>query len=405
MRRMKTAVQIGAGNIGRGFMGQIFRDSGYRIIFVDVNQKLVDALNEKGRYEMRLVDNEGIQLKEIDEVSAVSGLNIEEAAEAIARADIMAVAVGVAALQKLPPLLVAGFRRRWRENNRSPLNILVCENLINAPDYLRALIHNLLTPPEIKLMEETVGLVETSIGRMVPGQSSGTDDPLSISVEPYCKLPVDRDAFVGQIPDLRYLEPFAPFIYHIRRKLYIHNFGHAILAYLGYALGKRFIWEAAEDGDIVRLYLFILGQVARGLAAEHKVDTGDIIGHSKELLHRYKNKALGDTVERVGRDPRRKLGPEDRIIGSYRLLTKYNLDTSGIPLIIAAALHFRPASDEAAQYIGALIKERGPGETVKEICGLRPDETGSLLPAVEEYYNLLNEDPGRVIKEFAGALK
>ena len=161
---MKTAVQIGAGNIGRGFMAQIFRDSGYHIIFIDVNQDIVNTINELGQYQIELVSNQSCEIKLIDQICAVSGRNLEEAAAAIAQADVMAISVGVIALEKIAPMVIAGLRLRWQTNNQNPLNILVCENLLDAPGVLRRILYQNLSSAEQKTFEQTIGLIGTSMG-------------------------------------------------------------------------------------------------------------------------------------------------------------------------------------------------------------------------------------------------
>ena len=58
-------------------------------------------------------------------------------------------------------------------------------------------------------------------------------NPLRVYVEPYNILPVDKDAFKGEIPDVPNLYPFAPFNLFIQRKLFMHNMSHALCSYLG----------------------------------------------------------------------------------------------------------------------------------------------------------------------------
>ena len=45
----------GAGNIGRGFIGQTFSLAGYKVGFIDVNMTLIDRLNADGEYPVDVV--------------------------------------------------------------------------------------------------------------------------------------------------------------------------------------------------------------------------------------------------------------------------------------------------------------------------------------------------------------
>ena len=56
---MKTAIMYGAGNIGRGFIGKVFADSGYEVCFLDIMQEIIDEMNARGAYHVRIVSNAG----------------------------------------------------------------------------------------------------------------------------------------------------------------------------------------------------------------------------------------------------------------------------------------------------------------------------------------------------------
>ena len=228
------AVMYGAGNIGRGFIGMLFSASGYEVTFIDVAEKLIDALNREKTYPVRIVSNEGFEDIDVERICAVNGNNTEAAAQAIAEADIMATAVGVNILKYIVPNLAAGIRRRIQAGG-SPLNIIICENLIDADKLLAKLIRVELSEPEQDWFDKNIGLVEASIGRMVPVQTEEmkAGNPLRICAEKYDFLPVDKAAFKGEIPDIKNMVPYEPFDFYIKRKLYVHNMGHAICSYLG----------------------------------------------------------------------------------------------------------------------------------------------------------------------------
>ena len=236
------AIMYGGGNIGRGFIGALLSQSGYEVTFIDVAEPVVNALVTNRRYPVRYVSSEGYEDVWIENVTAVNGNDTEAAATSIANCDIMATAVGARILKFIVPNIVAGLRKRWSEG-KGPLNIIICENLNNANKILEGMLKEQLTEEEQAIFDETVGLVEASIGRMVPVQTEEMKDgePMRVCVEHYGFLPTDKDAFKGKIPDIKNMVPFAPFDFYIKRKLYIHNMGHATCAYLGDLLELEYI--------------------------------------------------------------------------------------------------------------------------------------------------------------------
>ena len=85
-------------------------------------------------------------------------------------------------------------------------------------------------------IDKEIGFVEASIGRMVPvvPEDKKMGNVLRVYVEPYNILPVDKDAFKGEIPSVANLYPYSPFNLFIQRKLFMHNMSHATCAYLGF---------------------------------------------------------------------------------------------------------------------------------------------------------------------------
>jgi len=307
---MKQAVMYGGGNIGRGFIGALLSQSGYAVTFVDVAEPVVTALQENRTYPVRYVSNEGSTDVWIENVTAVNGNDTDAVAEAIAKSDIMATAVGVRILKFIVPNIVAGLRRRWAEN-RGPLNIIICENLMDANKILANMIKEQLTDDERAIFDESVGLVEASIGRMVPVQTEEMKDgnPLRVCVESYGFLPVDKAAFKGPIPEIKNMVPYEPFDFYLKRKLYIHNMGHATCAYLGDLLGHTYIYQSIDDPEIALITQNAMLESAQALAKQYNADLDPLLQHIRDLLGRFTNAALGDTCQRVGGDPARKLSP------------------------------------------------------------------------------------------------
>ena len=366
---MKKAVMYGGGNIGRGFIGATLSQSGYEVTFVDVAAPVVQALQEQNTYPVRYVSNEGHKDVWIEHVTAVDGNNTEAVAEKIAECDIMATAVGVRVLPWIVPNIVAGLRKRWAEGGRE-LNIIICENLMNANHVLEGMLKEKLTEEECALFDKTVGLVEASIGRMVPVQTEEMKDghPLRVCVEKYGFLPVDKDAFKGEIPQITNLVPYSPFDFYLKRKLYIHNMGHATCAYLGDILGLGYIYESIDLADVYIIVKNAMLESAQALAAQYQAPVKPLMDHIDDLLGRFTNAALGDTCQRVGGDPARKLSPEDRLIGAGKLALQQGIAPCHIAVGAAAGVR---------RYLSENDKEQSAENALavlKEVSGLDADD-------------------------------
>ena len=332
---MKNAVIIGAGNIGRGFIGQIFSEAGYHVTYIDVMAPVVDALNAAGGYPLEIVSSSGNVRKTISPVSAVNGNDHEAAARVTADADIAVTCVGAKAIKYIIPNLAAGIRLRYSEG-KSPLDLLICENLMDADSYIRSLLDPVLTPEELN----SVGLVETSVGRMVPlpDKSLLEKEPLLVRAEAYSFLPCDKDAFKGAIPDVPSLVPISPFRFIIERKLFIHNMGHAVCAYLGMMKGYTTIAESIGDTEIRLIVREAMTESAEALSKRYGQPLDGILNHTGDLIRRFGNTALGDTCARVGADIPRKLARNDRLTGAAMSVTETGSHPVYISIGAAAAL-------------------------------------------------------------------
>ena len=382
-----NAIMYGAGNIGRGFIGQLFHMSGYEISFIDVNMTVVDKLNTDGKYPIYITEGEGYREYLVTGVKGVNGKDNEAVAEAIASADIMATAVGVNILKFIAAPFAAGVRRRMQLGIKEPLNVIICENMIQADKYFAGLVKENLTAEEGAYFDAFVALVEPSIGRMVPAtpKELAEKNPLAVCVESYCELPVDKEAFKGEIPAIQNMVPFAPFDFFIRRKLFMHNMSHAITAYFGALKGYTYIWEAAGDAEIKLMALRALTEISRALSKEYGVPLDELLCFSENLLGRYENKLLGDPVARVGRDTKRKLSANDRFVGAARLCVKHGIAPMNILAGLAAGLHFAPADDESSLAVAATARDTGVPYALATYSGIT--EEGELITTVEAVYN------------------
>ncbi|MBE6611492.1 MAG: hypothetical protein E7632_03270, partial [Ruminococcaceae bacterium] len=225
-----------------------------------------------------------------------------------------------------------------------------------------------------------------SIGRMVPVQTEEMKDgePMRVCVERYGFLPVDKAAFKGEIPEIKNMIPFEPFDFYIKRKLYIHNMGHATCAYLGDLLGLAYIYEAIDEPEIRILTENAMLESAMALSRRYRTELAGLQLHITDLLHRFTNAALKDTCQRVGGDPARKLSPDDRLIGAAALAMEEGITPAYIAVGAAAGLH--RYIDEAE---GLSQSAKTAASVLTEISRL--DVDSPLAKLILGYYRMIQD--------------
>ncbi len=345
----RKIVIFGAGKIGRSFIGQLFGSSGYEVIFVDVDQAVIDLLNKRGSYPV-VIKGEREEQIIVPDVSAISASDRPEVTDAVSSAEILAVSVGKNALEKVIPLIAAGLVKRYERNPTGPLDIILAENMRSAADFTRGeLIKNL---PGGFPVDSYVGLIETSIGKMVPiiPLAELERDPLVVFAEPYNTLILDGKGFKSRIPEVKGLAPKNNIKAWVDRKAFLHNLGHATAAYYGYSLHPEavYMYEILDDPTVFRFTRRVMVQSAEILRKAYpgEFTASDLEEHIDDLISRFRNKALQDTIFRVGQDLPRKLGPDDRFMGSIHLATRFMMPYDLIIKAMTYGLFFRATDEE-----------------------------------------------------------
>ncbi len=321
-------VIFGAGKIGRSFIGQLFGRSGYRLVFVDADPALVEGLNEKQSYRVIIKGQKDEEIL-ISGLKAISAFDKTEVAENVATSGIIAVSVGKNAIEKVIPIIAEGLKIRYSTYPDSPLDIILAENMRSAAEFVKCGLLKYL-PSEFPV-DNYVGLIETSIGKMVPIMPIAEieKDPLVIFAEPYNTLILDAKAFRNPIPEVSGLAPKSNIKAWVDRKAFIHNLGHATAAYYGNYLypDSVYMYEILDHNEVKDFTREVMLQSAEILISAYPDDftVSDLEDHIDDLIFRFRNKALCDTVFRVGQDLTRKLSADDRFMGAIHLAMHHSL--------------------------------------------------------------------------------
>ena len=370
------AVHFGAGNIGRGFVGLLLHEGGYELVFSDVAAPLVDAINAVSEYTVHEV-GEGGRDSVVTGFRAInSATHPEEVVEEIATANVVTTAVGPTILKFVAPHIVQGLA--LRDPSSPPLQIMACENAINATDLLRDEIAALAGDAWDALAGRAV-FANTAVDRIVPAQPEGSG--VDVTVEPFYEWAIERLPFgedPPRIPGAHFVDDLAPYI---ERKLFTVNTGHAATAYFGAIAGVETISAALSDDAIAAKVAAALEDTSALLVAKHGLEPDDLSSYRETILRRFRNPALPDTVWRVGRQPLRKLSRHERFVGPAAEAAEAGLPVDALVDAMGAALSFDDAEDAQSVDLQRMLRDEDAASVVSSVTGLEPEHP--LFPRVE----------------------
>ena len=398
-------VLFGAGKIGRSFIGQLFSLGGYEVVFIDINKKVIDALNQHGHYKV-IIKSDKEEILNIENVRGVHTGDSTRVIEEIATAGIVAISVGLDGLENVFPLLAKGLMKRLETDRHYALDIIIAENMRDADVYFSQKLEEFL--PENYPIKELVGLVETSIGKMVPimQKKDLQDDILQVFAEPYNTLILNKKGFRNPIPAIQGLAPKDNMKAWVDRKLFIHNLGHSSAAYAGYLYNPRFtyLYEALSVTEIYNYVRETMLQAAEILLSKYpgEFTLNQLTEHIDDLIFRFQNRNLGDTIFRVGCDLNRKLGPQDRLAGAIKAAFASGLHYEKILYALVCGCHFRAADEDGNMFKSDIdfikVYEKGIGSVMTEICGFdKIKESRLILEADEMDKSIIRLNSAKVV--------
>ncbi|MEI8610010.1 mannitol-1-phosphate 5-dehydrogenase [Enterovibrio sp. Hal110] len=382
---MKKAVHFGAGNIGRGFIGKLLADSNVAVTFADVNGPLVDQLSHDQQYNVRVVGKES-KIDVVNHVTAVNSMS-PELIEQIATTDLVTTAVGPNVLDKIAQTIASGLKKRFSIGNMTPLNIIACENMVRGSTHLKGEVYKHLDEKDQQHADNLVGFVDSAVDRIVPPMEAANDDPLEVTVESFSEWIVDDQQFKGEVPDIAGMEKTSNLMAFVERKLFTLNTGHCITAYLGCLKGHRTIREAISDPMIRNDVTQAMMESGEVLIQRYGFDRERHYAYIDKILERFANPFLVDDVSRVGREPLRKLGENDRLIRPLLGTMEYNTSNEALVKGIAAALKYTNDTDPQAIELQSFLEKNGVVKTLAHFSGL--DENGKEAESIESIYHQL----------------
>ncbi|MBE7011350.1 MAG: mannitol-1-phosphate 5-dehydrogenase [Ruminococcaceae bacterium] len=384
-----SCVIFGAGKIARGFIGHLLYLSGIEFTFVEKFDSLVDLINERGEYTVNILGNSEENCV-VKNAKAFGFADKEKIAKAIADADAVFNAVGGKNLGEIVPFLTAGIEEKAKVGGK--LNIVTCENWKKPADILRDGISEIISDEAREYFENNVGITEAVIMRSAIESDKELleKDPLVVNVQNFWELPVDASRLCGNLPDIKGLKLIPEFTGFLERKFYTYNAANGTTSYLGALFGYEKIADAAHDERILKILDGVYQETAKALSLKHNFPLDEQLAFTLTSKNKLQDYTIVDFIERNARDPLRKLGPDDRLVGSARLVESFGIKPENLCTAIAAAIYYKSEGDEFANQLGEMRQEKGVDYVLENVCKLDPN--GNIAMLVKEKIELLRNE-------------
>jgi mannitol-1-phosphate 5-dehydrogenase len=369
----RTFVGFGFGAIQAGlFLYEAFRSRGFaRLVVGEVAPDLVEALRRStGCYAINVAYQDRVEAARVGPVqieNPSAPRDIARLIAAVAEAEEISTAVPSVRFYTGPEagsihrILAQGFRKKAAEGGPRAV-VYAAENHNHAAEILEAAILEEIPLAERDSVRERVCFLNTVIGKMSGVISDAAeiqarqlaavtpDSPRAYLVEAFNHILISQVSFPHVPGEPHFQRGISAFVEKEdllpfeEAKLYGHNATHALAAYLGGLRGLGRIADLRQTPDLLAfIRAAFLEESGAALIRKHagkdRLFTPDgYREYADDLLERMTNLHLQDTVERVGRDPHRKLGWDDRLVGTMRVAMQQNVLPRRFALGAAAAL-------------------------------------------------------------------
>jgi len=376
-------VGIGFGAIQGGlFLREAHRSGKFdRLVVAEVLPEVVGAVRQQGSFSLNIATSSGIKHEIIEGIEILNPTDTEDyprLVAAIAEASAMATALPSVDFYdrgnpSVASVLSEGLKTRATRDKPAPCVVYAAENHNHAAECLARAVYQRVDDETASILKTTIHFANTVIGKMSQVLADGERiNALGLAriapgldraflVEAFNRIlvtktelepaPVGIDVFIEKADLLPFEEA----------KLYGHNATHALVGYIAHRKGYETMSEALADSDLKEFargaFLYESGApiIARYAGLDPLFTPRGYMDYVDDLIERMANSYLEDRVARIIRDPRRKLGWDDRLIGTMRLALQANVEPARFAVGAAEALRLMDPSVSSAS-AGELLR-------------------------------------------------
>ncbi|AXK50946.1 mannitol-1-phosphate 5-dehydrogenase [Spiroplasma alleghenense] len=366
------AIHFGAGNIGRGFIAPIlFQDKKIEeIVFVDVNEKLVQQINQEKKYQVIEKGNQ-ISKIEIKNIKAITGTSIFDDTSKLNFDDysILTISIGQNNLKYILPQILKIISQRT-----TPLVIMCCENGNRVSTFFK----DMILEQGVKMQD--INFVDCVVDRIVP---NAVFKNLDVEVEKYYSWVVNLDQWPKEVEKITSLEYSNNIEGEINKKICLLNGAHAAIGWYRWQVDKfkiSFVRESLAQDDTMEFVQGYLNELVEIISLKYNFEKTDLKNYAKKIIERFTNPYLDDELERVCRNPIQKLQINERILNPLLFAIEKDLTCNYIKKTFKNALNYaNPKDKEAVQLVELNQKLPEPLLICEVIKGITNDLVKKLV--------------------------
>lgn len=383
----KSILIIGAGNIGRGVIGSLFYQSGYKLVIYDIMAERMKKLAEQGKYLVERVGEDRTERILVDNFEILDSSNTEELVDKIATTDLVACCVYEGAFESICNNISEAIKRRTRAG-KGYLNVLLCVNALGAPEYFNKHIENNLiqSTDALNYFRNNVGICQVLVGMagMPSPKELLAEDPFAVTTRLGGYVGIDGEHFRGDPPVVKSVNMVEKANAQIYRKVYTGNMKHTMTAFMGKAKGYEFISDCNKDPYIQKCVTEAFFEAEEAIQREFNFNSKDRKDWINGILN-IKNSNLKDPISRVAAKPISKLARNNRFIGPALMCIKHHIVPFYLAKGIAYGFLYRDKGDPESVEITNYVQKEGIEKAIDRYCGLK-EEDWLLKELVKKQY-------------------
>ena len=309
---MKKAIHFGAGNIGRGFIGPVLQDNNYEVIFVDVDERLIDKLNTSKEYKVFKLGNTKDNSINVQNVSAVSLNNFSAISDILNEVTLISSSVG-------PKFVQDVFDVINKVQFKNEVTFIAFENMYRASSTVQK---------NSEASNPYLTVIDAVVDKIIPPQKK---DSLDVIVENYGSIILDESKTKPlEISDIvRYGHYEEEFI----KKLWLLNGLHLQLAYFGISKGYKYIHEIYKSDEGKEFAIKASSELVNAFSLFAK-KYDDLEKFSLNINDRFSSDTINDELLRIARNPKIKFSENERFAKPLDILIQNDQPVESFKQII-----------------------------------------------------------------------